>query len=456
MKAQRYFDILTYQNQFFPNKKALGHLKAGKKINFSSEKISRHANTIACNLIDKGLKKGDYVCLFGPTTDAWWMIVELAISSVGAIVVPIEITNENFVDTVAHLRETKAKFCFSFSQEIQLYIKDFEEQIPTLKGIYNFDKQFVTIDKHELFINPSPESLITLETLKGVIHEDDLAFLLYTRGTTAKPKGILLSHKNILENAQAMLKLSPLNCDHRHLSITHISHSFERVVLTAVMLSGASSFFQSGAENFYFATKRIRPHFLSMSTNDCLLLLKKLTDDSKKGKDTDSRVDIAMSICKKNLETFTVGFFDWLLIRFIDISLFKKWRKKLGNKLQAIYVIGSPLDSLSAKFFHLAGIEIKEGYGLTEATALVSLNGYATDTSKPKTSGKIMHNLKVKIEREEGQEFGEIMVKGPSVMRSYFKGVDEQPGLNLKQEWLATGDIGKITGENFLIVSRRD
>ena len=456
MQAQRYFDILTYQNQFFPNKKALGHLKAGKKINFSSQKISQHVTSIACNLIDKGLKKGDYVCLFGPTTDAWWIIVELAISSVGAIVVPIEITQENLADTINHLRDTKAKFCFSFSQEIQLYIQDFEEQIPSLKGIYNFDKQFINIEKHELFINPSPESQITLDTLKGVIHEDDLAFLLYTRGTTAKPKGILLSHKNLLENAQAMLKLSPLNCDHRHLSITHISHSFERVVLTAVMLSGASTFFQSGAENFYFATKRIKPHFLSMSTEDCLLLLKKLTDDSKGGKDSNTRVDKAMNICRKNLETFTVGFFDWLMIKFIDITLFKKWRQKLGNKLQAIYVIGSPLDSLTAKFFHLAGIEIKEGYGLTEATALVSLNGYADNTSKPKTSGKIMHNLKVKIDKGEDQEYGEIMVKGPSVMRSYFTGLDEQPGLTLTQDWLPTGDIGKIIDENFLIISRRD
>ena len=130
MQAQRYFDILTYQNQFFPNKKALGHLKAGKEINFSSQKISQHVTSIACNLIDKGLKKGDYVCLFGPTTDAWWIMVELAISSVGAIVVPIEITQENLADTINHLRDTKAKFCFSFSQEIQLYIQDFEEQIP--------------------------------------------------------------------------------------------------------------------------------------------------------------------------------------------------------------------------------------------------------------------------------------------------------------------------------------
>ena len=193
-----------------------------------------------------------------------------------------------------------------------------------------------------------------------------------------------------------------------------------------------------------------------MSTEDCLLLLKKLTDDSKGKKDANSLVDKAMNICRKNLETFTVGFIDWLLIKFIDITLFKKWRQKLGNKLQAIYVIGSPLDSLSAKFFHLAGIEIKEGYGLTEATALVSLNGYADSTSKPKTSGKIMHNLKVKIEKEKDQEYGEIMIKGPSVMRSYFTGLDDQPGLTLTQDWLPTGDIGKITDENFLIITRRD
>jgi long-chain acyl-CoA synthetase len=456
MKAQRYFDILSYQNQFYPNKKALGHLKTGKKINFSSNEVARLVGNIACNLIDKGLKKGDYVCLFGPTTDAWWIIVEFAISSAGGIVVPIETTNENLVETVNHLRNTKAKFCFTFAQEIQFYIQDFEEQIGSLKAIFNFDKQFISIEKHELFNNPSPEAQISLDTLKGVIHEDDLAFLLFTRGTTAKPKGILLSHKNILENAQAMLKLSPLNCDHRHLSITHISHSFERVVLTAVMLSGASTFFQSGAENFYFATKRIKPHFLSMSTEDCLLLLKKLTDESKKGNESNPMLDAVQQICKKNLESFTVGFIDWIMIKFIDLTMFKSWRKKLGNKLQAIYVIGSPLDSLSAKFFHLAGIEIKEGYGLTEATALVSLNGYADNTSKPKTSGKIMHNLKVKIESKDNQEFGEILIKGPSVMRSYFNGLDEQPGITLEQEWLSTGDIGKIVDDNFLIIARRD
>ncbi|MDG1296931.1 MAG: AMP-binding protein [Saprospiraceae bacterium] len=456
MQAQRYFDILTYQNQFFPNKRALGHLKAGKKINFSSQEIAMYVGNMACNLIDKGLKKGDYVCLFGPTTDVWWVLAELAISSAGGVVVPIEITNENLVETINLLRDTQSKFCFTFAQEIQFYIQDFEEQISTLKGIFNFDKQFVTIEKHALFNNPSPESQITLETMKGVIHEDDLAFLLYTRGTTAKPKGILLSHKNILENAQAMLKLSPLNCDHRHLSITHISHSFERVVLTAVMLSGASSFFQSGVENFYFATKRIKPHFLSMSTEDCLLFLKKLTDESKKGKQSNPALDMVMRICKKNLETFTVGFWDWIIIKFIDLTLFKAWRKKLGNKLQAIYVIGSPLDSLSAKFFHHAGIEIKEGYGLTEATALVSLNGYADDTTRPKTSGKIMHNLKVRIATKKNQEYGEILVKGPSVMRSYFTGIEEQPGLTEKQEWLSTGDVGKIVDDNFLIIAPRD
>ena len=106
MQAQRYFDILTYQNQFFPNKRALGHLKAGKKINFSSQEIAMYVGNMACNLIDKGLKKGDYVCLFGPTTDVWWVLAELAISSAGGVVVPIEITNENLVETINLLRDT--------------------------------------------------------------------------------------------------------------------------------------------------------------------------------------------------------------------------------------------------------------------------------------------------------------------------------------------------------------
>ena len=455
MQALRYFDIFNVQHHFFPNKHALGHLRAGKKITFHAQAVQSLVNNMACNLIDHGLKKGDYVCLFGQTTDSWWIIVELAISSAGGIIVPIETNPDNLDETIEHLKTTQSKYCFVFHSETLKYIERFQEQISSLKHVFHFDKQFVSPEKHHLFNNPSPESLITLESLKGIIHEDDLAFLMYTRGTTSKPKGILLSHKNILENAKAFLKLSPLSEEHRHLSITHIAHSFERVVITALVLCGASTFFQSGEENFYFATKRIKPHFLSMSTEECLNFMKKLTDNEALSSQAKNQIRTALKICGKNLDNFSLSFSDWFRIRIINLFLFRQWRKKLGNKIKAIYVIGSPLNSLAAKFFYLAGIEIKEGYGLTEATALVSLNGHTQNTYRAKTSGQVIPNLKVKIEEPNIKGIGEIFIKGPSVMRAYFSGIDEQPSFTMKEDWMSTGDLGYLSKDGFLTIIDR-
>lgn len=457
MQARRIIDILPYQNYHFPNKRAFGHLKAGKKINFSSKETARLVHFMSCNLTDLGLKKGDYVCLFGSTTDSWWIITELAVLNAGGIIVPSEVGTNDFDMVINRLKKTKAKFCFSFNQDIFHHIQTFKEQLSNLKYLYDFDKHFKSLENHILFNNPSLEAKINIETLRGVIHEDDTAALIFTKGTTAEPKGILLSHKNIIANAQAFLKLSPLTCDHRHLSITHMAHSFERIVLVAVILSGASTFFQSGEENFYFATKRIKPHFLSMSTNNSDRFLKKLTDETKAAADFNAKLlKKAIDICSKNTNQLNPTFSEWFTLRLIDLFLFRKWRKKLGNKLLAIYVIGAPLNPSSAKLFYAAGIEIKEGYGLTECTALVSLNGYAAKTSLPNTSGKLMHNLKVKIEQNNEDEFGEILVKGPSVMKAYFEQQTNITSLITKEEWLQTGDYGKIIDNNFLVIKNRE
>ena len=125
MQALRYFDIFNVQQHFFPNKRALGHLKAGKKITFHAQTIQSLVNNMACNLIDHGLKKGDYVCLFGNTTDSWWIIVELAISSAGGIIVPIETHPDHLDESIEQLKTTQSKCCFVFHLETLKYIERF-------------------------------------------------------------------------------------------------------------------------------------------------------------------------------------------------------------------------------------------------------------------------------------------------------------------------------------------
>ncbi|MBK5272551.1 MAG: long-chain fatty acid--CoA ligase, partial [Bacteroidia bacterium] len=419
----------------------------------STQEVKDTVDKLSAGLLNLGIGCGDMtaegrdkvaiLCKNRPE----WIMLDLAVQQIGAILIPIYPTiNINELEFV--LKDAQVKIAFVNDEELFLKVLSLKEKLTDLKEIYTFEH--VANAKHwkELLNQEATHFTAQIKTISDKIHYEDLATIIYTSGTTGTPKGVMLSHKNIVSNVMASMPCFPPG--NRVLSFLPLNHIFERMVSYLYLFKGMSIYYAESLDTIGDNLKEVKPH---MFTTVPRLLEKVYEKIMQKGSE--------LSGIKKKLFYWAHGLAEKfeinkklrlgyrLQLALANKVIFNKWREGLGNDLNAIITGGAACQVRLIKIFTAAKIVIMEGYGLTETSPVISVNRYQETDRKFGTVGPLINSVEVKI-----AEDGEILCKGPNIMMGYYKRPDLTAEV-ITDGWFHTGDIGQMEGRFLKITDRK-
>jgi long-chain acyl-CoA synthetase len=450
MDVTRIFDLLPrYKNTFKPKDDALAGKEDGKWIKYSIDQYIEAANNISYAFLKLGVKKGDKIATITLNRPEW-NFLDMGILQTGAIHVPIYPTISES-DYKYILKHAEVKFVFVSGKELLGKIKHILPEIPSLEGVYTFKK--IEDVKHlgDLIeqgkSNPVSEQLAAIER---DILPDDIATLIYTSGTTGNPKGVMLSHRNIISNLMAVYHIFPVDETSRCISYLPVSHVYERTNIYIYHYLGVSIYYAENMGTIADNMKEIQPQILTTVPR----LLEKVYDKIiAKGKKL-SFIQKAIFFWAVNLGLhYDVAGKGWFYMQQLVIAnklVFSKWREGLGGNMRVIVSGGAALQPRLAKVFTAAQIPILEGYGLTETSPIIAVNTFDPGGCKIGTVGIPIKGVEVKIAEDE-----EILCKGPNVMQGYYKEPEMTKQTIDEDGWFHTGDLGRIEPEGHLKITGR-
>ena len=451
MEPTRLFDLLEYAKINHPFSNALNTKHNGKWEALSTHDYSKKANYISSSLINMGVNPGDKIAMISSTNRSEWSIVDMGLTQIGAINVPLypTITSRDYLYILNH---SECKYCFVSDKEVFSKVSAIKDKVNSLENIYSFD-QIDSCDNWIDLIKSGEEKLniSAIEKRKFDVKSDDLATIIYTSGTTGTPKGVMLSHNNIVSNVLSTSKRFPFETGKETaLSFLPICHVFERVVLYSYLYNGIKVYFAESLETISENLKEVKPQIMTAVPR----LLEKVYDKIySKGEELKGlkqklfywAVDIALKYepYGKN------GILYSLKLSIAKKLVFSKWKEALGGNLKLIASGSAPLQPRLARVFTAAGMTIVEGYGLTETSPAISMNDMRNGGLKIGTVGKLVDGVEVKI-----AEDGEILCKGANVMMGYYKESEKTKEV-MSGDFFHTGDIGIIDSDGFLKITDR-
>jgi len=450
IEIKRLFDFPYYQLETYNLNKAFTtkHHSGWKSI--STQEYIDQANKISRGLLSLGIKANDKIAVISSTNRTEWNICDIGVLQIGAQNVPIypTISKEDYEYVLNH---SESIYCFVSDIEVLEKVNTIKKNTK-LKGVFTFDDIASEKSWKELLKAGEDTSLDTeLEARKKAVKTEDLATLIYTSGTTGKPKGVMLSHKNIVTNVLASKERVPLDYGKDiGLSFLPVCHIFERMILYLYQYCGVSVYFAESIEKLSENAQEIKPNVMTAVPR----LYEKIYDKIiLKGE--------ALSGIKKALFFWAVnlglnykpnGENGWWYEKKLKIAkklIFSKWQAALGGQLKLMVSGSAALQPRLTKVFTAAGMPIMEGYGLTETSPVVSVNDQRNNGFRVGTVGKVIKDVDVKI-----AENGEILVKGPNVMMGYYKD-EEKSASVLKNGYFHTGDKGEFDKDGFLKITGR-
>ena len=448
MAITRLFDIPYEALKNYPKEDALATKYAGTWEKLSTQDFINQGNQFSRGLLSLDVKVGDRIGLVSTNNRTEWFVADLGISQIGAITVPVYPTI-SIEDYVHIFNDAEIKYCFVSDKGLYEKLLQVNEQVSSLIEIFTFDEVENAKNWSEILHLGNDFSQEEVENRKKGIKEEDLATIIYTSGTTGSPKGVMLTHKNIISNVLGVENRIPIpNKDYkeiRTLSFLPICHILERMVCYFYFHHGFSTYFAESIEKIGENMKEVKPHFVTVVPR----LLEKVYDKIyHKGISAGGLKKLiflwAMGVNKK----YQLGQPKNWKQKLADKLVFSKWREGLGGEIVSL-ISGSAALSISLnKKFQAAGIPIIEGYGLTETSPVIAVNSF--DQMKLGSVGKPLDNLQVKIADD-----GEILVKGPSVTQGYLNKLEQTKEAFTEDGFFKTGDIGHIDEEGFLIITDR-
>ena len=447
----RLFDIPYHQQLTNPLENALTTKYNGVWKAISTEEYITQANYISRALLDMGIKKGDKIALITSANRTEWHVMDIGILQLGAVTVPIypTITAEDYEYILKH---SESLYVFVSDKSILEKLDKVKMNIPKLRGIYSFDEvpgcaNWTTV----LEAGKNIMDISLIESSKANVHPNDLASIIYTSGTTGKPKGVLLTHNNIVANVKGSTEKFDLDRGTlTSLSFLPCCHIFERTVLYIYQANSVPIHFAESLETISQNLQEIKPNVMTVVPR----VLEKVYDKIyAKGSDlTGIKKKLffwALALGEKyNVPNTNGGWYNFQL-KWARKLIFSKWQDALGGNLDFLVSGSAPLSPRLARIFAAADIPVLEGYGLTETSPVISVNDRRNHGWKIGSIGKILSNVTVKI-----AEDGEILAQGPSISQGYFKD-DEKTNEAFINGWFHTGDIGKIDEEGFLYITDR-
>ncbi len=447
----RLFDFPYYQLSKGNLEKALVTKYDGQWISTSTQEYIDKSNKISRGLLRMGVGRNDKVAVISLTNRTEWNIIDIGVLQLGAQNVPIypTISKEEYAYVLNH---SESKYCFVSCQEVFEKVKAVQDQVPALKGVFSFDKiQGCDSWQDVLAQGEDYSNQSQVEELMAQVKPDDLATLIYTSGTTGKPKGVMLSHDNIVSNSLESSERLPIDDGNvRALSFLPVCHIYERMLMYLYQYRSVSIYFAESLETISENLQEIAPHVMTAVPR----LLEKVYDKIiAKGHALGGIKKILFFWAVKiGLKYEPYGQNGWWYEQQLKLArklIFSKWKAGLGGNLSLIASGSAALQPRLARIFNAAEMGVMEGYGLTETSPVISVNDMRNGGFKIGSVGKPIGRTDVRI-----AEDGEICIKGPQVMLGYYKD-PKMTAEVLINGYFHTGDIGEIDADGFLKITDR-
>ncbi len=451
MEVTRIFDLLPYYEEKYKAKDdVIASKENGEWVKFSIRQYREMADSISYGFLSLGVEPGDKIAQISPNR-VEWNIVDMAILQVGAVHIPIYPTISES-DYKYILNHAEVKYVFVSGMELLRKIQHILPEVPTLQGVYTYKDHHELKHLSELVdlgkANPVPE---LLEKRKAAIEPDGIATIIYTSGTTGNPKGVMLSHNNLISNFKACAHIPPFGEEARAISYLPLCHVYERMLNYVYQYDGISIYYAENIGTITDNMKDVHPRILSTVPRLLEKIYDRLVATGRKLKGPKSWIFWwAFHLALRYELDGANGWFYELKRRFYDRLVYSKWREIMGRDIEIIVSGGAALQPRLGRMFTCAGIHVLEGYGLTETSPVISVNDFSENGIKFGTVGPVLKNTKVRI-----VEDGEICVKGPGVMIGYYKEPEMTREAIDSDGWFHTGDLGHIEPEGQLAITGR-
>lgn len=423
----------------------------GQWKNTSTREFIDQANAISRALLKMGVKKNDKIALISSNNRTEWSVMDIGILQLGAQTIPIypTITAEEYQYVLNH---SESIYCFISDQEIFEKIRTVQSQVPTLKEVYSFDEIPGCKNWKELLQSGTDQSTqAEVEARKAEVLPSDLATIIYTSGTTGTPKGVMLTHNNVVSNVIDSTPRIPITeGNSRAMSFLPVCHIFERMLLYLYQYYSVSIYFAESIEKISDNLKEVKPHVMSVVPR----LLEKVYDKiyAKGTELTGIKKSLFFWAVNLGLRWEPYGKNGWWYEKKLALArklIFSKWKEALGGELEIMVSGSAALQPRLTRIFCAAGIPVMEGYGLTETSPVISVNDMRNSMFRIGTVGKPIDNVQIKIASD-----GEILCKGPNIMVGYYKN-PELTAQVMSGDYFHTGDIGEIDADGFLKITDR-
>lgn len=443
----RLFDIPSHQLKNFPRSDQFNTKIEGKWKAMSTQLFMQECMKLSRGLIQYGIKTGDFIAV-ASANRVEWNILDIAVQQVGAILVPLY-PNISSKDYAYILNDCGAVVMFVGNDDIALKINEVRGNLSQLKEVFAFDEiegttSWKTLVEHHETI---PESEVTGRMAE--VDEDDLATIIYTSGTTGNPKGVMLSHKNILSNVLACVEPIPADHHSRVLTFLPICHIYERMLHYLYMYIGCAIYFAESMDTIGENIREVKPHVFSAVPRLIEKVFDKIMSKGEELKGIKKWMFYwAVNLAEKYNDEKNSAFY-LCRLSIARKLIFKKWQEALGGNVHAIASGSAALQPRLARIFLAAGIPILEGYGMSETSPVISVNCHSKGI-RVGTVGALIEGVEVKFEAD-----GEILVKGPNVMMGYFNNPEATKEVFTTDGWLKTGDIGTYQDKVYLKITDR-
>lgn len=451
MKVERLFDVAYYALNRYPQPVMMASKLNGVWQKISTEEFINMGNTLARGLLKLGIKPGERIVLITSSSRIEWALAEFAISRVGAVSVPVYPTISE-QDYKFIFNDAQVNYCFLSDLSLYEKVEAIRSEVPTLKAVYTFDDIPGAASWKEVYHLGIPEeNQKEVDGISANIKHEDLATIIYTSGTTGQPKGVMLSHKNLINNMMECSERFPIdaNADYRDLravSVLPICHVIERMVYYLYIYNGISINFSDSIENISENIQFAKPHYMTVVPRLLEKMYDKIYEKGDQAGGIKSKIfhwALRVNECRN-----TTGKPSNLREHIADKLVFSKWREGLGGNIVSLICGSAALSERINKLFTNAGIPVMEGYGLTETSPVISVNSF--QHNKIGTTGLPLKSYEVRI-----AEDGEITVKGPSVFMGYYNHDEITKEAFTEDGFFKTGDIGHLDSDGFLKITDR-
>lgn len=453
MNIERTFDLLENIRQNYKKADILAAKREGNWVKFSSEDYNRNAKIFSYGLLSKGFKKGDKIATVSNNRPEW-NFVDMGMSMAGVIHVPIYPTIGD--DEYRHILEhSDARALIVSDMSLYERLKPIADQIDNIEEVYTFNFYEGIPNWSDIYRLGEESRVVYKEQLKQIregIHPDEVVSIIYTSGTTGLPKGVMLTHRNFISNVKACANLFPLTPEDRTLSFLPVSHVFERMVNYLFQYKGCSIYY---AENLGTIAQNLVEIQASAFATVPRVIERIYDRIVSKGGDLKGFKRLVFFQSLKLGEKFRYDgkhhFWYGLRLWLARKLVFSKWQKAFGGNLKFVVSGGAALQPRLARLFFAADIPLLEGYGLTETSPVIAVN----HLSEPGnlligTVGPVIENVEVTIDED-----GEILAKGPNIMKGYYKDPKTTSEVIDSGGWFHTGDIGTLERGKFLKITDR-